>query len=57
MAYEVIVCGGCLHPGGQHVLGGGCRLCRDCPGWDEAQTTHGTWSDQQTAELLAALRG
>jgi hypothetical protein len=53
--YQVDLCGTCRHPGGQHVIGEGCRLCRDCPGWDEAARKRGTWSDRMTDELLAAI--
>jgi hypothetical protein len=51
--YSVPGCRTCRHPGGQHVLGGGCRLCRECPGWAEGGMR--TWSDQMTADLLAAI--
>lgn len=54
--YRVSLCGTCLHPGGQHIIGTGCRLCRDCPGWDEARSVPGMWSDQETDELLAAAK-
>jgi hypothetical protein len=53
--YAVVLCGGCYHPGGQHSIRGGCRLCRDCPGWDEARVRRGWWSDWVTDELRAAL--
>jgi hypothetical protein len=53
--YPVYLCGSCRHPGGQHIAGKGCRLCRDCPGWDEERMKRGTWSDRMTDELLAAI--
>lgn len=52
--YPVMLCVHCRHPGGQHVLDGGCRLCPDCPGWGEQQGARGYWSDRKTAEFLAA---
>jgi hypothetical protein len=52
--YPVMLCIGCKHPGGQHVLGGGCKLCPNCPGWGEQQGAHGYWNDQMTFDLLAA---
>lgn len=55
--YEVDLCGSCHHPGGQHVWGHGCQLCPDCPGWDDATRMRGWWSDQQTADLLEAMKG
>ena len=54
--YPVMLCVHCRHPGGQHVLDGACRLCRDCPGWGDHQGAHGYWSDRMTDELLAAMR-
>lgn len=54
-SYQVDLCGHCHHPGGQHVWGEGCRLCPDCPGWDDATRMRGWWSDRQTAGLLAAM--
>lgn len=56
-AYQVDLCGACGHPGGQHIDGKGCRLCRDCPGWDEERRKRGEWSDRMTDELLAAPGG
>lgn len=53
--YPVTLCGHCAHPGGGHIKGKGCRLCRDCPGWDEQNTAPGHWSDHMTDELLAAM--
>jgi hypothetical protein len=53
--YPVYLCGSCHHPGGQHIAGEGCRLCRDCPGWDEGRMKRGMWSDRMTDELLAAI--
>jgi hypothetical protein len=50
--YMVIACRNCRHPGGQHLIGSGCRLCRDCPGWEEGSRL--AWSDRKTDELLAA---
>jgi predicted RNase H-like HicB family nuclease len=46
-----MLCVGCRHPGGQHVLDGGCRLCPNCPGWGEHQGVHGYWNDQMTFDL------
>jgi hypothetical protein len=53
--YPVYLCGACRHPGGQHIAGKGCRLCRDCPGWDEERMKRGHWSDRMTDELLAGM--
>lgn len=53
--YRVDLCGRCHHPGGQHIIESGCRLCRDCTGWDETNSERGLWSDRLTGELLAAL--
>ena len=53
--YPVDTCGHCSHPGGQHVLGGGCRLCAICPGWDAGSCLRDWWSDRMTDELLAAM--
>ena len=55
--YPVTLCGNCRHPGGQHVVDGGCRLCRDCPGWDDSRAVAGQWNDRKTDELLAAMTG
>lgn len=53
--YPVPLCGHCHHPGGQHITGKGCRLCRGCPGWDEENHYRGWWSDKMTDELLATM--
>jgi hypothetical protein len=53
--YTVTCCRNCRHPGGQHVLDDGCRLCRDCPGWKEGGRL--AWSDRKTDDLLAAMEG
>lgn len=55
--YPVMLCVHCGHPGGQHVLAGGCRLCADCPGWGDHHGVPGHWSDRMTDELLAAIEG
>lgn len=52
--YTVTICHACGHPGGQH-LDGRCRLCRDCPGWDEGECGPGCWSDRMTDEARALL--
>ena len=54
--YPVTLCGTCAHPGGQHVVDKGCRLCRGCPGWDEGNTVAGHWNDQKTDDLTAEMR-
>jgi hypothetical protein len=51
--YRVTCCRNCRHPGGQHVIDGGCRLCRECPGWLEGEMR--TWSDRMTEDLLAGM--
>lgn len=53
--YPVYLCGDCRHSGGQHIAGKGCRLCSDCPGWNEELMKRGTWSDRMTDELLAEM--
>jgi DNA-binding Xre family transcriptional regulator len=50
-AYRVEVCWHCQHPGGQHILNGGCRLCADCAGYQSGDTA--MWSDRMTADVLA----
>lgn len=52
--YKVTRCLSCHHPGGQHILGAGCRLCGSCAGWDPAQATS-AWSDRMTMKAKAAL--
>lgn len=52
--YRVLVCLNCQHPGGAHIVDGGCRLCRECPGW--VQNGKLSWSDHKTREMLAAMR-
>lgn len=41
LACIVRLCAGCAHPGGQHILNGGCKLCPACPGW--AEGAYGRW--------------
>lgn len=53
--YPVTLCGSCAHPGGQHAEGKGCRLCRDCTGWNDANMVPGHWNDQMTNDLLAEM--
>lgn len=52
--YTVTACGNCSHPGGQHIIDKGCRLCRDCPGW--AAGAKRKWSDRMTDKLLRDAR-
>lgn len=44
--YRVQLCATCEHPGGQHIIDKGCRLC-DCEAWEEGR--QGWWSDADTA--------
>ncbi len=43
--YRVQLCATCDHPGGQHIIDRGCRLC-DCVGW--VKGLPGWWSDRLT---------
>ena len=64
--YSIILCGLCNHPGGANMLGqwrdgewvdlGGACQCGTCPGWDDARTYRGHWSDRQSRELRTASR-
>ena len=45
--YRVQLCAACDHPGGQHIIDRGCRLC-DCDGWVEG--VNGWWSDRMTSD-------
>lgn len=49
--YQVVLCATCAHPGGQHLLSGGCWLC-GCQDWIAG--AKGPWSDKRTKELRAA---
>lgn len=50
--YTVSLCGNCRHPGGQHRIGRGCRLCAGCPGWDDSGGT-GRWTHRMTMDAEA----
>lgn len=52
--YRVQLCATCDHPGGQHIIGKGCRLC-DCAEWVEG--VGGWWSDRLTLNWEAARTG
>jgi hypothetical protein len=54
LEYTVLICATCGHPGGQHLMAGCCRLCPDCPGWDDATAKRGWWSDMKTAQAESA---
>jgi hypothetical protein len=51
--YKVTLCLSCRHPGGQHILGAGCRLCGSCAGWWPSPATS-AWSDRMTMNIEAA---
>jgi hypothetical protein len=55
--YAVSLCADCRHPGGQHISGKGCRLCGNCPGWDDERAVPGRWADLLTDHLLAVTGG
>lgn len=53
--YRVSLCRKCSHPGGQHILDGGCRLCAECDGWEDGGK--GWWTHGDTIREANAYEG